>query len=314
MYFPKSFFNIISLAALLVAGVSAQDDGPGFVTKCVTPGQVALTFDDGPSPFTPKLLGYLKAGGAPATFFTLAGSIAENGKFMKQAFDEGHQIALHSNTHADMNTLTAAKIKEEYTVNIKAVFDTIGKTPNYARPPFGNCNANCAKVLTGEMALTVVQWNCDSNDWQYEANVADQPKLFTNMANIINPSNPKTDSFITLQHDIKDYSVEYVPKIIEMIKGKGYKFVTVEECTGGKIQAYKEGGAAPAAAPAAADPAPAPAPAADPAPAPPAYVVAGGETPSASGSAPQPSMTNSAGKLSSAFSLSLFCLAFGFLY
>src|SRR4051794_23221919 len=82
------------------------------------------------------------------------------------------------------------------------------------------------------MGLTVVQWNCDSNDWQYEGKPADIPKTFTNMEAIINPSNPKADSFITLQHDIKDYSVEFVPKIIDMIKAKGYTFVTVEQCIG----------------------------------------------------------------------------------
>ena len=70
------------------------------------------------------------------------------------------------------------------------------------------------------MNLTVIQWNCDSNDWQYEENVADQPKTFTNIAGIINPSNPKTDSFITLQHDTKDYTIEFVPKIIELISSK----------------------------------------------------------------------------------------------
>src|SRR2546423_9776190 len=86
------------------------------------------------------------------------------------------------------------------------------------RPPFGNCNEACAKVLQGEMNLTVIQWNCDSNDWRFTDSVADQPKTFTNIANIINPSNPKTDSFITLQHDTKEYSVGYVPKIIELVK------------------------------------------------------------------------------------------------
>jgi hypothetical protein len=186
----------------------------------------------------------------------------------------------------------------------------------FFRPPFGNCNAACAKVLTGDMGLTVVQWNCDSNDWQYENNVADQPKTFTNIADIINPSNPKTDSFITLQHDIKDYSVEFVPKIIELIKGKGYSFVTVEQCLGGKIPAYKGKAAGGAPAPAGADP-PADPPAES---APPAYIASSGATPSASGmpeNAPASSMpanANSAGKLSSAFSLTLICLAFGLLY
>src|SRR4051794_8134709 len=109
MYLPISkFFNVGSLVALAVVSISAQDEGPGFITKCATPGQVALTFDDGPSPFTPKLLGYLAAAKVPATFFVLGISVNEAGgkETLRATYDAGHQIALHSNTHADMNTLS----------------------------------------------------------------------------------------------------------------------------------------------------------------------------------------------------------------
>src|SRR4051812_47573499 len=136
MYLSKTLFNIISLAAALaVVSVSAQDDGPGFVTKCTTPGLVALTFDDGPSPFTPKLLGYLAAAKVPATFFVLGTSINDgNGKeALKAAFDAGHQIALHSNTHADMNTLPPKGVRDEFEIDLKAVQDTIGVSPSMAR-------------------------------------------------------------------------------------------------------------------------------------------------------------------------------------
>uniref|UniRef100_A0A1D1ZEV8 Putative polysaccharide deacetylase yheN n=1 Tax=Anthurium amnicola TaxID=1678845 RepID=A0A1D1ZEV8_9ARAE len=260
----STLFNIISLAALVVVGgVSAQDENPTFFTKCATPGQVALTFDDGPSQFTPTLLGHLAKENVTATFFVLTVSNDEFGKNMKQAFDAGHQIALHSSTHADMNKLAPSAILEEYTKNLASVKSIIGLSPATARPPFGNCNPACAKVLQDQMKLNVVQWNCDSNDWQYEGKVADQPKLFSNMQAIINPSNPKTDSFITLQHDIKDYSVAYVPQIIKMIKDKGYTFVTVEKCIG--KQAYVESAVA-KGAPATAKTVPAPAKAA-PAPA-----------------------------------------------
>lgn len=345
MYSPKTLFNIISFVALtVVGGVSAQDSGAGYVFNCTTPGQVALTFDDGPSPFTPKLLGFLAAANIHATFFVLGVSIndGDGKKTLKSAFDAGHQIALHSNTHADMNTLTPAKIKDEYEINLKAVQDTLGVSPKFARPPFGNCNAACAKVLQGEMGLTVTQWNCDSNDWRYENSVQDRPKTFTNIANIINPSNPKTDSFVTLQHDIKDYSVDLVPKIIDLIKSKGYNFVTVEQCLGGKIPAYVKAPGAPATSPApasapATSPAPAPAsapapaagPASGPAPAssPASSPAAGGAagpgyldsqsspSPSASSSSNSTGYSSSAEKLTiSTFSLTLICLALGLLY
>jgi len=72
---------------------SAQDNGNGFVFKCKTPGQVALTFDDGPSAAnTPKLLKTLEEKKVPATFFVLAIKINEgnNKEILKQTFDKGH--------------------------------------------------------------------------------------------------------------------------------------------------------------------------------------------------------------------------------
>jgi peptidoglycan/xylan/chitin deacetylase (PgdA/CDA1 family) len=321
MHLP-TLFNLISLVALaVVGGVSAQDEGKGYVFKCLTPGQVALTFDDGPSPFTPKLLGYLATAKVPATFFVLGNAATEYPKALKAAFDAGHQIALHSNTHADMNAQTPDGVLSEYSINLKAVQTVIGVAPAMARPPFGNCNAACSDVLQGKMKLTIIQWNCDSNDWQYEGNAADIPKTFTNMEQIINPSNPKTDSFITLQHDIKDYSVEFVPKIIDMIKGKGYTFVTTEQCI--NQPAYV--GVPLKAAPAAQAPVPAPAKtpakspvispaAASPSPVLDAYpVVAPTSPPPQAAFAEGSKSSSSADKFTPTFGLKLVGLIFGLL-
>jgi peptidoglycan/xylan/chitin deacetylase (PgdA/CDA1 family) len=133
--YSSIIFNVILLVALAIVSVSAQDEGPGFITKCAKPGFVALTFDDGPSPFTPKLLGYLKKSSIRATFFVLAKHINEkNGKeILKDTYEAGHQIALHSDTHPDMNTISPQEIRKQYETNLKAVFDTIGVHPIMAR-------------------------------------------------------------------------------------------------------------------------------------------------------------------------------------
>jgi peptidoglycan/xylan/chitin deacetylase (PgdA/CDA1 family) len=135
------YFNQIAIKSLLVLSnlvllSFAQDDGEGFVFKCKKPGQVALTFDDGPSAEnTPKLLETLKTKNVKATFFVLTVKINEAGgkALLKRTFDAGHQIALHSSTHANMNALTEAKVREEYTKNLDAVKSAIGLSPNYAR-------------------------------------------------------------------------------------------------------------------------------------------------------------------------------------
>ena len=135
MQFKSISIIKILLVTLLAIGASAQDNGPGFVTNCKTPGLVALTFDDGPSPFTPDLLKTLDQAKIKATFFVLGKSInEENGKgTLKATFDAGHQIALHSNTHADMNTLTAKQIQSEFEINLQAVVSTLGVRPTMAR-------------------------------------------------------------------------------------------------------------------------------------------------------------------------------------
>ena len=130
MYLAK-IFSIV----LAVAIVNGQDNFGGYIFNCTSPAQIALTYDDGPAPFTPKLLGYLAAAKIPATFFVLGKSINTAGgkETLKAAYDAGHQIALHSNTHADMNTLSPQGIKDEYEINLKAVNDTIGVLPIMAR-------------------------------------------------------------------------------------------------------------------------------------------------------------------------------------
>ncbi|KAG5460003.1 MAG: chitin deacetylase, partial [Olpidium bornovanus] len=100
------------------------------------------------------------------TFFIQGDQITpETGAFTKRAFDEGHQIASHTWDHKSLNSLAVEKIQQEMTVNDEAIKNVTGVTPNYMRPPFGDCNERCASTLAA-MGYHVVQWNIDSNDWR----------------------------------------------------------------------------------------------------------------------------------------------------
>jgi len=251
MHLNQVIKSLLVLSSMVLLS-SAQDNGDGFVFKCKKAGQVAITFDDGPSAEnTPKLLKTLDTKNVKATFFVLATNVDKDDNhkaILKQTFEKGHQIALHSATHSDLNKMPPAKVKEEYVRNIESVRNVIGKSPNYARPPFGNCNAACAKVMKG-LGLTVTQWNADSQDWQYAEAKEKQGLTVKNIIDVIAKGNPKVDSFITLQHDIQPFSVDYTPEIIDKIAKLGYKFVTVSDCLGNKPTAYKEGDNAKTAAP-----------------------------------------------------------------
>ncbi|ORX77680.1 glycoside hydrolase/deacetylase, partial [Basidiobolus meristosporus CBS 931.73] len=202
------------------------------VLSCEKPGVFALTFDDGPSQFTPALLKTLKEKQVTATFFVLGVNVNEpsTSGFLKQAYDDGHQIALHTNTHPHLNNMTDAQIREEMTLVEQAVHNVIKVTPNYMRPPYGECNDSTRSTLV-QMNYTIINWNVDSNDWRYHGDPSKYELVYTNIEQELNRGTP-TSSFISLQHDIEDFSVSMTDRIIDLIRGKNYTLETVADCLG----------------------------------------------------------------------------------
>ncbi|ORX88469.1 glycoside hydrolase/deacetylase [Basidiobolus meristosporus CBS 931.73] len=235
----RSFLKF-SLLATAASFVTAQDQGEGFIFQCDKPGVFALTFDDGPSEYTGTLLATLKEKQIKATFFSVGTQAAKAGisKYLKQAYDEGHQIASHTNTHADLNKLTASQIKSEMELTEKAIQAATGLVPAVMRPPYGNCNQQCRDVMK-EMGYLVVQWNVDSNDWKFMDMPDKWNDLVTNIVGPVEKSNTQTQSFISLQHDIHKFSVERTATIIDAIKAKNYKFETVNDCLSNRFPMYK---------------------------------------------------------------------------
>ncbi|KAK9759554.1 hypothetical protein K7432_017339 [Basidiobolus ranarum] len=229
-----------SLLASAAGFVAAQDPGAGFIFQCDKPGGFALTFDDGPSEYTGTLLATLKEKSVKATFFSVGtqAAKADIAKYLKQAYDEGHQIASHTNTHADLNKLTASQIESEMLLTEKAIEGATGLVPAVMRPPYGNCNAQCQGVMK-KMGYLVVQWNVDSNDWQFMDAPDKWESLITNILDPVGKSNVQAQSFISLQHDIHKFSVDRTAAIIDGIKAKGYKFETVNECLSNRFPMYK---------------------------------------------------------------------------
>ncbi|KAK9759550.1 hypothetical protein K7432_017344 [Basidiobolus ranarum] len=226
--------------ALCLSAVSAQDSGNGFVFQCDKPGDFALTFDDGPSDYTGSLLSILSEKNVKATFFVLGSQVADSdiGHFVKQAYNAGHQIASHTYDHQDLSSLSATQVRQQMLKTEAEVKKQIGVAPAMMRPPYGNCNQNCQAVMK-ELGYSVIQWNVDSDDWKYMNKPSEHDKLVQNMLDEINPSDASKDSWISLQHDIHKFSVDRTPKIVDSIKAKGYRFVTVAQCLSNRLPAYK---------------------------------------------------------------------------
>ncbi|MEW1721445.1 polysaccharide deacetylase family protein [Streptomyces sp. NPDC093109] len=176
---------------------------------------VALTFDDGPSGYTNRLLGLLKDYKAKATFYVVGQNVASKPDLVRKEAAAGHQIGNHSWNHPDLTKLTTAQIKSQLSRTDKAVKAATGKSPTTVRPPYGAQNAKVRSAA----GRPLVNWSVDTLDWKYRdaAKVAAAVKKYTKPGDIV------------LMHDIHKTTVDAMPKILADFKSRGYKFVTVDQ-------------------------------------------------------------------------------------
>ena len=129
------------------------------------PGELALTFDDGPNPaWTPRLLDILNTYDVRATFF-LVGRYAEAEPALTRRIAEaGHLIGNHSWSHPNLALKSGAHVDEELLRTSKTLQEITGQRVKYFRPPFGGRRP---RVLRSALAqeMTPVLWNAITSDW-----------------------------------------------------------------------------------------------------------------------------------------------------
>lgn len=181
---------------------------------------IALTFDDGPSQYTPQMLDILKAKGAHATFFDVGTQSKGNGDIERRIVAEGHQLASHSNTHPNMPILSTKALRAE----LKAGFDQLsanGTDTRMLRSPYG-AFTNTDWDRAGDLVSTNVLWDIDTLDWKRPGADKIRDEVLTHAHN----------GAIVLMHTgggDRSQTVEALPGIIDGLKKRGYKFVTVGE-------------------------------------------------------------------------------------
>ena len=207
---------------------------------CKLPNQYAMTFDDAPSDNLPNILAILKAKQVKATIFVIGKKLStpEKRALIKSAFQQGHQISNHSFTHPYLTQLSAADVKKEAIQTRDAILDVVGRDErarngaHYLRPPYGLINDQVEQTLVAA-GFETLRWNADRADWSLSekdrevviARVKQQLDLIkASTEKNINPS------MLDLNHDYSEVTTLALPTMIEMIKAKGYKFVTLREC------------------------------------------------------------------------------------
>ncbi|KAG0033724.1 chitin deacetylase [Podila clonocystis] len=113
-------------------------DAPADIVTCPKQNTWGLTFDDGPSPDSPRLYDTLLAHNQKATLFIVGSRAVSYPETLKRAYNEGHQIAIHTWSHPSMTSLSNEQVVAELKWTEKAIFSIIGVTPLWWRPPFGD--------------------------------------------------------------------------------------------------------------------------------------------------------------------------------
>ena len=178
---------------------------------------VALTFDDGPNnTATPKILNTLEKYGVVATFFDLGTNISYFPKVVKREEALGCEVASHTYSHKNLNTLSTKQIQKDLNKAIKAYEDVLGHKPALVRPPYGNANATVKKTIN----YPLINWDIDTLDWKSR-----------NATKILKEIHKYSDydGRIILMHGIYDSTAEAVAKLVPELINKGYQLVTVSE-------------------------------------------------------------------------------------
>lgn len=192
-----------------------------FGTAVLFPGalerpRVALTFDDGPSrAYTPLLLDELKKRDVCASFFLIGRNMEGNEELVKRMQKEGHLLGNHTYNHVRLDRLSEAQAKEEILKTGNAIYKAAGVYPSYIRPPFGAWK----KDLELSVNMLPALWEIDTLDWK------------TQDAGLVVEIVEKQvrDGSIILMHEGYASSVEAAARIIDLLKEKGYEFVTVDK-------------------------------------------------------------------------------------
>ncbi|HEY1896259.1 MAG TPA: polysaccharide deacetylase family protein [Terracidiphilus sp.] len=129
------------------------------------PGELALTFDDGPNPaWTPQLIDVLAQHHATATFFLLGRYAEQQPALVQRLVNAGHLIGNHSWSHPNLSVTPAAHTRQELSRTKNMLEQIIGQPVRFFRPPFGARRPVTLRIAR-DMGMTPVLWNAMTTDW-----------------------------------------------------------------------------------------------------------------------------------------------------
>ncbi|MQA78523.1 MAG: polysaccharide deacetylase family protein [Streptosporangiales bacterium] len=180
---------------------------------------VALTFDDGPSPYTGQVLEVLRRERVPATFFVLGMNVRKRPADVHALALAGMSVQSHTWDHKNMESLSTEQLDRELRTTTREIQAHTGLRPRCVRPPYGAINPHVQGRIAraGQVPVT---WNVDTRDWKHA-------RAGTIVRRAVSGTHPGS---IVLMHDgggDRRQTVAALPHIIERLRARGYTFTTL---------------------------------------------------------------------------------------
>jgi len=186
--------------------------------------RIALTFDDGPSSYTERVLKILDDGGAKGTFFIVGSEVPGKTSVMRRALAHGDELANHSLNHEAFPSSASMRATSD------RISAATGFTPCLFRPPYGNYNSGTVASAEAN-GMSTILWDVDPTDWSL-------PGPGAIYSRVVAGAHPGA---IIVMHDgggPRGQTVAALPRIIAELKSRGYHLVTVTKLLG---ERYRKG-------------------------------------------------------------------------
>ena len=229
VYLPAGLFmplsagtRRITLKYRQIAGAMALDSA--FIqgqARTIDPTRpmIALTFDDGPSEQTAKILDVLAQYDARATFCIQGQNVAAYGDTIKRAIAQGNEIASHTWNHKKLTELSASAVRSQLTRTNDAVRElTGGYEIKVLRPPYGSTNKT-VRTICKELGMVIAHWQVDTLDWRTRSTSKTYRAIMKGAKN----------GAIVLCHDLYSSTAAAIEKAVPELVAQGYQLVTVSE-------------------------------------------------------------------------------------
>ena len=194
--------------------------------------EVALTFDDGPDPvYTPQILNILDQNHIKGSFFIVGENAEVHPELIERIFKEGHEIGNHTFTHPNVASVSPMRTKMELNANQRLFQEITGHSMTMFRPPYAadaepsTPNELLPIMRAQNLGYTMVGELIDPEDWQKPSSDEIVQRVLKQLPN----------GNVILLHDAggdRSTTVEALPKIIKVLKQRGYTFTTIGHLIG----------------------------------------------------------------------------------